>query len=179
MLGFGAAYDIDNPKSMKGSYYLIEMLQKLSAPEKYFLVIFGPASDAFTRKVSIPFFASGYVANPYILAVLYSLCDCIVNPSLIENLPYTCLEAASCGVPSVAFDVGGISDIVSKKETGMLCRPYEVDGLLEGVDYCVRHHDELSEGGLKKVCADFKTTDTVKKFSEIYKTAIRMMGLAV
>ncbi|MBQ8679065.1 MAG: hypothetical protein IJ530_04810 [Treponema sp.] len=53
---------------MKGSYYLIDALQKLKNPERYFLVIFGPASDSFTSKVTLPFFASGYVANPAILS---------------------------------------------------------------------------------------------------------------
>ena len=60
---------------MKGSFYLLEALAKLKNPEKYFLVIFGPAGETFTSKVTLPFFASGYVANPAILASIYSLCD--------------------------------------------------------------------------------------------------------
>ena len=48
VIGFGAAYDIDNPKSMKGSFYLLEALIKLSNPENYFLLVFGPAGEAFT-----------------------------------------------------------------------------------------------------------------------------------
>ena len=173
VLGFGAAYDIDNPKSMKGSYYLIEALQRLKNPEKYFLVIFGPASDSFTSKVFLPFFASGYVANPNILASLYSLSDYVVNPSLIENLPTTCLEGISCGVPVVAFDVGGTSDIVVHKETGYLATPYKAEELAVGIEWCVEHGTALSKNCVTKAVRDFDTDATVKKYMSAYNIANR------
>ena len=81
---------------MKGSFYLLEALKKLSNLEKYFLLVFGPAGEAFTSRITIPFFASGYISNENILASLYSACDITVNPSLIENLPTICLESLFC-----------------------------------------------------------------------------------
>ena len=48
ILGFGAAYDIDDEKSVKGSYYLLQCLKKLD-PNQFFLVIFGPVSEKFTK----------------------------------------------------------------------------------------------------------------------------------
>lgn len=170
VLGFGAAYacDIDNPKSMKGSYYLIEALQKLKNPEKYFLVIFGPAGNAFTSKISIPFFASGYISNPNILACLYSACDCIINPSLIENLPTVCLESISCGVPVVAFDVGGTRDIIVHKQTGFLVTPYKIDELEEGIEWCIEHFVELSNKCIEKATLDFDLEETVRKMISVY-----------
>lgn len=172
IIGFGAAYDIDNPKSMKGSYYLIEALQKLKNPEKYFLVIFGPASDAFTSRIKLPFFASGYVSNPNILATIYSLCDVMINPSLIENLPTTCLESICCGVPVVAFDVGGTSDIVVHKETGWLARPYKSEELAIGVEWCVSNYEELSRNCIEKSNRDFDKDQIVSKMIEIYYNSV-------
>lgn len=172
ILGFGAAYDIDNPKSMKGSYYLIEALQKLNNPEKYFLVIFGPATSVFTSKITIPFFASGYIANPNILATLYSLCDVVLNPSLIENFPTTCLESISCGIPVVAFDVGGTSDIVVHKETGYLATPYKSEELARGIEWCVENESVLSKNCLEKAVRDFDEKDTVNKMLKVFETAL-------
>ena len=172
VIGFGAAYDIDSPKSMKGSYYLIEALQKLNNPEKYFLVIFGPASSVFTSKVSLPFFASGYVANPVILASIYSLCDVVVNPSMIENLPTTCLESICCGVPVVAFDVGGTSDIVVHKETGFLATPYKSEELAQGIEWCVENELQLSKNCLEKAAHDFDEKQTVEKMIRVYEKSI-------
>ena len=172
VLGFGAAYDIDDPKSMKGSYYLIEALKKLSNPEDYFLVIFGPAGVVFTNNISIPFFSSGYISNPNILACLYSVCDCIINPSLIENLPTTCLEALFCGVPSVAFNVGGTGDIVVHKETGWLATPYKEQELAAGIEWCSEHAEELSKNCLKKAKNDFDTDKIIEEYISVYSDVL-------
>lgn len=58
----------------------------------------------------------GFVNNPlsYIKAA-----DILVLPSIIEGLPGVLLEAMYCRTPVVAFDVGGISEIVTG-ETGRL-----------------------------------------------------------
>ncbi len=172
ILGFGAAYDIDNPKSMKGSYYLIEALDKLKNPEKYYVVIFGPAGESFTKKITIPYFASGYISNPSILSCLYSVCDCIINPSLIENLPTTSLEALFCGVPVVSFDVGGSSDIVVHKETGWLAIPYNPIELTKGVEWCVQNALKLTKNCIEKSKRDFCKEKIITKTLEVFNNAI-------
>jgi glycosyltransferase involved in cell wall biosynthesis len=42
-----------------------------------------------------------------------------VLPSLIEGLPGVILEAMYCKIPVVAYDVGGISEVVINNETGL------------------------------------------------------------
>ena len=171
VIGFGAAYDIDNPKSMKGSYYLIETLENLKNPEDFFFVIFGPASDKFTSRITIPFFSSGYISNQSILATIYSLCDVVINPSLIESFGLTCLESICCGVPVVAFEVGGIKDIVVHKETGYLATPYKSDELAKGVEWCMENIEQLSKKCVEKAKKDFDEEETVKKYIYIYREA--------
>ena len=153
---------------MKGIHYLVEMLQKLKNPQNYFLVIFGSAGDSFTSRIALPFFASGYISNPSILSCLYSVCDVVVNPSLIENLPTTCLESICCGVPVVAFDVGGTSDIVVHKQTGYLASPYKAEELAEGVVWCVENQALLSKNCIEKAKADFDTEVTVQHYLDCY-----------
>ncbi len=173
IIGFGAAYDIDNPKSMKGSYYLIEALKKIMNPEKYFLVIFGPVGDSFTKKLNINYFASGFISNPNILSCIYSACDCFVNPSLIENLPTTSLESIFCGTPVVSFNVGGSSDIVVHKKTGWLAKPYKSDELVEGIEWCLNNTDILSKSCIEKSIQDFDKENIIQKTVEVYKKVIK------
>ncbi len=52
----------------------------------------------------------------------------LVLPSFIEGLPTVCLEALACGVPVVASETGGTSEVVIHGKTGFLCpaeRPAE------------------------------------------------------
>jgi glycosyltransferase involved in cell wall biosynthesis len=46
----------------------------------------------------------------------YSACDCFVAPSREDNLPNTIMEALACSMPVVAFNVGGIPDMVEHKK---------------------------------------------------------------
>lgn len=46
--------------------------------------------------------------------------DCFVNTSSSEGLPVSIMEAASFGIPAVATDVGGTSEIVRDGENGFL-----------------------------------------------------------
>ena len=54
------------------------------------------------------------------VAAILSACDISITPSLEDNLPNTILEAMACGVPVVAFDVGGARDALVDGESGML-----------------------------------------------------------
>ncbi len=53
----------------------------------------------------------------------YRACDAFVLPSDYEAFGIVLLEAMACGKPVVATRVGGVSDIVSDRETGLLV-PY-------------------------------------------------------
>lgn len=172
IIGFGAAYDVDNPRGIKGSYYLLQLLNKLPVSDDYFLVIFGSVSADFTSKINVPFFASGFVHNPLILAQLYNACDCFILPSLIESFGLTTCESICCGIPVVAFDVGGTKDIIKHKTNGYLARPYDVDDLLAGVEYCIENYGTLSINCLEKAKKDFDNDIIIKQHLEVYETII-------
>ena len=172
IIGFGAAYGLREKKSMKGTEYLLQLLRKIDNPENYFLIIFGPVEDNFIKNISIPFFATGYIFNQKILASIYNLCDVIINPSLIENLPYICLESIKCGIPVVAFDVGGTKDIIEHKKTGYLATPYNVEELLEGLNYCFQNSNCLLQNCLEKSNKDFNLDKIIEKHIDVYKSVM-------
>jgi glycosyltransferase involved in cell wall biosynthesis len=56
-----------------------------------------------------------------------------VYPSLWENFPYACLEAMATGVPVIASRCGGVGEIITDGETGLLFEPFSQAGLAEAL----------------------------------------------
>jgi phosphatidyl-myo-inositol dimannoside synthase len=63
----------------------------------------------------------------------YSGGDLFVFPGIRESLGMVFLEAQSCGLPIIAFDNGGIPEIVQKDTTAYLTPPFDVDAFCRAV----------------------------------------------
>jgi len=59
--------------------------------------------------------------------------DIFILPSLSEGFPLVLLEAMSCGIPLVASDVGGISEIIQDNRNGFLVQTRNPDDIAEKV----------------------------------------------
>ena len=62
---------------------------------------------------------SGRIDNADIPA-LYATADCLVNPSTVDNMPNSILEAFASGVPVVSTNAGGIPDMVADGVSALL-----------------------------------------------------------
>jgi len=51
---------------------------------------------------------------------LYASADCMLNPSTVDNMPISILEAFASGVPVVSTDAGGIPDMVEDGVSALL-----------------------------------------------------------
>jgi glycosyltransferase involved in cell wall biosynthesis len=56
------------------------------------------------------------------MAALYRSADLVLNPSLVDNMPNSILEALACGVPVVSTDVGGVPYVVQHERTALLVK---------------------------------------------------------
>jgi glycosyltransferase involved in cell wall biosynthesis len=57
----------------------------------------------------------------------------VVLPSRQENFPNAALEAAACGRPVAAFEVGGNPEVVQDGRTGFLAPPFDTGALADGI----------------------------------------------
>ncbi len=119
----------------KGFRYLLEALRRLADTvddRELVLACFGHFPEETEIQAPCRLIKLGNLAGEAHLAMAYRVADVFVLPSLEDNLPNTVIEALACGVPVVAFNSGGIPEIVEHKKTG-----YLVD---------IQHPDELAKG---------------------------------
>ena len=84
----------------------------------------GPERDALQALVDVEGLRTavhftGRIDNLRIVE-LYHAADCMLNPSTVDNMPISILEAMACGVPVVSTDAGGIPDMVESGVTALL-----------------------------------------------------------
>ena len=73
------------------------------------------------------------------LADVLSLADAYVHPATQDNYPNTIIEAFACGVPAVAFPIGGLIDTITPRETGFLAEtPEDPEALAGAIEAFVR-----------------------------------------
>ena len=59
------------------------------------------------------------------------------------------LEALGSGVPVLGFRWGDTAAVVEHEENGYLVEPGDYSALAEGLDYCLRHRNRLSDAAIE------------------------------
>jgi glycosyltransferase involved in cell wall biosynthesis len=67
------------------------------------------------------------------MAALYQSADIMLNPTTVDNMPNSVLEALACGVAVVTTNVGGIPYIVEDGKTALLVDPGDPAAMAEQV----------------------------------------------
>ncbi len=132
----------------KGFDLLAESLKNLKIP--FVLYVVGKKNQLFETNYNFNIKYVGYIKNKKSLARIYNKMNILALPSRIDNLPNVGLEAHSCGLPIVSFNVGGIPDIITHKKTGYLAKAYDVNDFTKGIEFIKKNHTNLSLNALKK-----------------------------
>ncbi len=110
---------------------------------------------------------------------LMSALDVMVLTSLWEGLPRVLPEAIACGVPIVATGVDGSADILKDQETGIVCRPRDVDSLAAGVGRLLGDRAlgaRLTEAA-RACLSEFDIDAMVREQEALYLHLLRRHGL--
>jgi glycosyltransferase involved in cell wall biosynthesis len=130
---FGAANVTDK---RKGFNFLLEALDKLKSEfpvqsANIELMVFGKAGDILPNGYKVH--NQNLVGNENMLPDIYRAADVFVLPSLEDNLPNTIMESLACGTPVVAFNSGGIPEMIDHMHDGYLASNGDTDELTKGI----------------------------------------------
>jgi glycosyltransferase involved in cell wall biosynthesis len=172
-IGFGAVKSTSDLR--KGYSYLVEALGRLAAADGtkgVSALIFG--ADAKDESLPLPTHYVGTVEGDEALARIYAAMDVFVCPSTQENLPNTVAEAMACGIPCVAFDIGGLSDLIEHQVTGHLARAFDTTDLSQGIADCLKEPSNLDRSAAARRRAEEMLSPKViaPKYAEVYRQAV-------
>lgn len=88
------------------------------------------------------------------MAKLYRSADVVLNPSKVDNMPNSLLEALACGVPIVSTDVGGIPFMVQDGKTALLVGAGDHQGMAAALLRVLQDpalHRDLVQAGLRDI----------------------------
>ncbi len=121
----------------KGLPYLLEAFDRHSkrVDDTYLLLVGGGFDEHLVSRwlSSHPSISPRVIIFPYLpyseMPLVYNASDIFVLPSLAEGMSRSIMEAMACGKPVIATNVGGNSELVTPKKTGILVEPRSPEAL--------------------------------------------------
>jgi glycosyltransferase involved in cell wall biosynthesis len=169
---FGAVGATDDAR--KGFNYLQHALAVMSATwgeAQLTAVVFGASQPSVAPEFGMPTIYIGTLADDLTLALLYSAVDVFVAPSTQENLSNTVMEALACGTPCVAFDLGGMPDMIEHERNGWLARPLDACDLATGIRWVLEdrsRHQVLCARAREKTVQEFEFRTVARRYLSLY-----------
>lgn len=164
---FGAASPLGDPR--KGGIQLLEALSHLNLQDVE-VVIAGQSQPPVPIKLNFPVHYIAPVADEMSLALIYNIADVVIVPSLQENLANTVIESLACGVPVVAFNIGGNQDMISHMENGFLAKENDSKDLAHGIEWIIQHNspDAISQASRKKALDTYQYRIVAPQYIDLY-----------
>ena len=177
LLLFGAQRITDK---RKGFRYLAEACEHISMhhptlPGHLGVVVLGGDAESVKSALPLPVYTVNYLSNEAEIAELYNAVDLFVTPSLQDNLPNTIVEAMSCGVPCVGFNVGGIPEMINHQQDGYVADYCDSIDFAQGIAWCLNdsRYASLSQQARSNALASYSEPIAAQRYQAVYQEAIQ------
>jgi glycosyltransferase involved in cell wall biosynthesis len=114
--------------------------------------------------------------NPVNIPVLINQSTMLLIPSRYETFGFSAIEGALMARPVIATKVGGLREIFTHLETGLLVENEDIDGMVTQIEYLIQHPAQaqaIGQRGRKMVLCNFTDTKMAKKYEALYLNIIR------
>src|SRR3954469_640923 len=109
----------------------------------------------------------------------YQSASAVVVPSTDEGLGLVAVEALLCETPVVAFDSGGLRDVVQHGKTGILVEPGNRAALTSALDNLLAldgRGSDLGRAGRLYALSTFAPESSARRYAEIYRQVLGSNG---
>jgi len=101
------------------------------------------------------------------LPLWINACDIFVLASLNEGNPTVMFEALGCGIPFISTNVGGVSEIITSNEYGLICRSNDSTDLCNRIFEALNR--EWNRDTILNHALDYEWNKQKENLMEIYK----------
>jgi glycosyltransferase involved in cell wall biosynthesis len=163
----------------KGYHLLQPALRTLSSAitgRDAVAVILGASRPAEPPDFGMESIFLGTLSDDLSLALAYSAADVFVAPSTQENLSNTVMESLACGTPVVAFNIGGMPDMIDHRANGYLAKAFDTGDLANGLEWVMQDGERngaLSERARRKVEETFAAPKVARQHLALYEEVLR------
>jgi glycosyltransferase involved in cell wall biosynthesis len=157
----------------KGLNFVIDTICKIKENIVFIIIGEGEKRKELEEQIiklglSNKVFLVGYVdsASTYLKAV-----DIFTLTSTTEALPYVLLEAGYASIPVIATNVGGITEIIENKKTGLLIPSKSSEEIRHSIEYFIKNPSEknrLGDSLNNKILIDFTQKEMLEKTFALY-----------
>jgi len=169
----------------KGFYYFANALVRLKVInpdliDNITILLIGKNAKGADKFLTTDVKSLGCTRDISVLAEYYNIADLFVSASIADNYPSTLLESVACGTPVVAFDVGGVSEIVVNNVTGLLVNSKDENGLAEALQKLLTNddlRDKISAQCMAYAITNFSMGMCVNEYLELFKNALTNRGI--
>jgi len=102
-----------------------------------------------------------------------------VAPSTQENLSNAVMESLACGTPVVAFNIGGMPDMIDHRANGYLADAFDTGDLANGLEWVIEdneRHAALSDRARRKVVDTFAAPKVAREHLALYEDMLRRVA---
>lgn len=158
----------------KGFHLLQPAIQALTHSTQYTdeteVLIFGANAPENPPNLGLKTHYLGSFHDEISLSLLYSAADVFVAPSMQDNLPNTLVEAIACGTPCVAFNIGGIPDLIISGKTGFIADPFNAMSLSNAIIQALELHPSPTREKIRAFAeGTFSEEIVANKYVDLYK----------
>lgn len=163
----------------KGNHLLVsglEKMAKMGRGESIELVVIGASASGNQPDFGMKVHYMGSLHDEISQVLLYSAVDVTVTPSMQENLSNVVVESLACGTPVVAFDIGGMPDMIDHQQNGYLATPFEPDDLAAGMMWVLENkdrHDLLARRARQTAVERYALETVSRQYLALYQSVLK------
>lgn len=159
----------------KGHQHLLDILKNYPETKSWHLVVIGKGNGLSTLKQKIKEYnlqdRVHLLGHKTDVENYTDIADVIVLPSYFETFGLVLAEGMAMEKPAVAFNVGGIPEVIDDNKTGFLVKYDNNNDLVKKLNYLATNTDlctKMGKDARKKIKAEFSSQQMMENLLKVY-----------